>query len=376
MATPPLSRVSMLEVLDALAQAGSQSAAARMLGIPRETFRSRLAKAQEAGLHLSSGAQMAVDHASLSGVEAKAGWRVIQHEDGSRDSVYWRAPEVQAEDAADRIRSILEGLSPAEPIKAPRLSDADLCTVYPIADRHQGMRAWAAETGSNYDNRIASDRLKEWIGRCVASSPAAETAVILDVGDGEHIDDQTNATPKSKNQLDVDSRVFMTLESSIKSLAYSVDLALHKHRKVIVRILPGNHNPTLYMATMFALAERYRNEPRVDVQKVPGEFFIYQFGRCMLAAHHGDKSKPERTVMALADNHASIWGATYHRFLWTGHLHHAKAQDIGGVHWMQLRAMCERDAHAVASSYTGRAQLVAITLHKNDGEIMRVSVNA
>jgi hypothetical protein len=80
-------------------------------------------------------------------------------------------------------------------------------------------------------------------------------------------------------------------------------------------------------------------------------------------------------VMFLADQYADIWGKTTHRFLWTGHLHHHKSADIGGVKHEQLRALTSRDAYAVAHAYTARAQLQAVTYHREKGEISRVSVN-
>lgn len=283
-------------------------------------------------------------------------------------------PDPLPDETLDRIRSAFEGMEAAAPVPAPAYADEDLCTVYPIADRHNGLRAWGRETGEDYNVRIASARLKEWMGRCIEASPPSGLAVILDVGDGEHMDDATNATPKSRHALDVDSRIFLTVETSVESLAASVEMALAKHARVVVRILPGNHNPTLYLAVMFSLAERYRNEPRVEVQKVPGEFWVERFGDCMMASHHGDKAKPQQMVMFLADEYAKIWGKTRHRFLWTAHLHHLKADDIGGVQWEQLRALTARDAHAVSSAYSARAQLQAITLHKTWGEIQRVKV--
>lgn len=130
------------------------------------------------------------------------------------------------------------------------------------------------------------------------------------------------------------------------------------------------------MAVMFALAERYRNEPRVTVQKVPGEFFVHRFGDCFISAHHGHGGKPERMVLFLADEYASDWGQTRHRFLFTGHLHHHKSADIGGVTWEQLRAVTARDAYAVGNAYTARAQLQAITLHRSKGEVQRAKVAA
>ncbi len=291
-------------------------------------------------------------------------------------SVMLRPQEQTPEAVAEAIRGALEGLEPAEPVVAPKHHDSDLLTVYPLADAHIGAMSWGRETGEDYDTAIAVKRIRDWVGRAVDASPASSEAVILDVGDLTHADDQTNQTPRSKHVLDVDTRHFRTLEVTIAALAYSVEYALRKHAKVTVRILPGNHNATAYLAVLFALAERYRNEPRVTVQKVPGEFFVMRFGECLLAAHHGHGGKPERMVFFLADGYAQDWGQTRHRFLWTGHLHHHKSADIGGVTWEQLRAVTARDAYAVANAFTARAQLQAITLHKTKGEVMRVKVNA
>ena len=95
----------------------------------------------------------------------------------------------------------------------------------------------------------------------------------------------------------------------------------------------------------------------------------------MLAAHHGHGAKADRIVHFIADQYREVWGATRHRFLWTGHLHHHKSQDIGGVQWEQLRAVTARDAYAVSHAYASRAQLQAITYHRDRGEIMRVKVS-
>lgn len=297
--------------------------------------------------------------------------------DPEGDSVYvyfGKNEKASGQDELERIREAMIGIPLAPLVLPPAYVDDDLLTIYPLADAHVGMVAWGKETGEDYDTSLAVARITDWVGRCVAASPAAGTALILDVGDLMHADDQTNQTPRSKHVLDVDTRHYRTIEVTIAALVTSVQLALMKHARVIVRILPGNHNPHSYMAIMFALAERYREEPRVTIQKVPGEFFVHQFGQCMIAAHHGDKAKADRMVLFLADQYAETWGATKHRFLFTGHLHHHKSQDIGGVTWEQLRAVTARDAYAVSHAYTARAQLQGITLHRDRGEVQRVKV--
>jgi hypothetical protein len=352
------------------------AAAARSMGKPVETVRCILKECREKGYHLSDGARGAVQNAGLSGAEAKAGWIVnVDPETGSRQSTYWRAPESGTESIIDQMRSAFEGITPAVIIPAPEYSNADLLSVYPIPDAHVGLQSWGKETGEDYDTEKATDRIKSWVAQCVASAPPSETAIILGVGDLTHADDQTNQTPRSKHQLDVDTRHFKTLDMTIAAMAAAIETAAVKHRRVIVRILPGNHDTTTYMAVLFALAERYRDNARIEVQKIPGEFFAHQFGKVLIAAHHGDKAKAERLVLFMADQFPTMWGETRHRFLYTGHLHHLKSQDIGGVQHEQLRAITARDAYAVAHGYTARAQMQTIVFHREKGEIMRVKVN-
>jgi hypothetical protein len=353
------------------------AAAARSMDKPVETVRCILKECREKGYHLSDGARGAMQNAGLSGAEAKAGWIVnVDPETGSRQSTYWRAPESDTESIIDQMRSAFEGITPAVIIPAPEYSNADLLSVYPIPDAHVGLQSWGKETGEDYDTEKATDRIKSWVAQCVASAPPSETAIILGVGDLTHADDQTNQTPRSKHQLDVDTRHFKTLDMTIAAMAAAIETAAVKHRRVIVRILPGNHDTTTYMAVLFALAERYRDNARIEVQKIPGEFFAHQFGKVLIAAHHGDKAKAERLVLFMADQFPTMWGETRHRFLYTGHLHHLKSQDIGGVQHEQLRAITARDAYAVAHGYTARAQMQTITFHREHGEVSRIKVTA
>lgn len=357
------------EAIEAYEKHGSTRAAAIALGISRGAMRSRLeAASRDPAI---DGAMQAVGTGL---VPAMAWVKTAATDTSPAYSVLLKPAQDAPEDAAERIRAALEGMEPAKPVAMPDHHDDDLLTVYPLADCHVGAMAWHRETGEDYDTAIAVNRIREWVGRAVDASPASGHAVILDVGDLTHADDQTNQTPRSRHQLDVDTRHFRTLEVTIAALAYAVEYALQKHAQVTVRILPGNHNVTSFMTIVFALAERYRNEPRVTVEKNPSEFWVMQFGDCLFAAHHGHGGKPERMVLFLADEYAQIWGATRHRVLYTGHLHHLKAADIGGCTWEQLRALTARDAYAVSNAFSARAQLQGITYHRTRGEVMRVKV--
>ena len=260
----------------------SQEQAAKALGINYNTFRHRLATAKARGF-ADDPAIRDAKAAVGTGLNPVLAWAKTKNEDGTSYSVLLRPEPVAVDSLIDQIRDALDGFPPIPEIHAPQHADADLLTLYPIADAHIGLLAWGKETGEDYDIGTARDRLVNWMGRCVQSSSTSGTAVVLDVGDLLHADAQTNQTPNSKHALDVDTRHYRTVETTIATMAAAIEIAAARHARVIVRILPGNHNPTSYLAIMFALAERYRDTPHIEVQKVPGEFFAYQFGRVLLA---------------------------------------------------------------------------------------------
>lgn len=351
---------------------------AEHLGISLKSVKGRLERARKAQAReeLSDGIQDALERTGLDASNARFGYRRVKDESGSFNTVFWRMPEEQQAGLIDRIKEALSDLPALPKIPPPKRADEDLLNVIPIADAHIGMMAWGREAGEDYDTDKAAQRVMEWVGKCVDAAPPAHECIILDVGDLTHADDQTNQTPRSKHGLDVATRHYRTVETTIAALASSVEYAAQKHRKVRVRILPGNHNPHAYLAVLFALKERYRASPHIEVEAEPGEFWVHEFGKVMLCAHHGDKADANRLAHFMADEFAEIWGRTKHRFLFTGHLHHKKAQDIGGIEWEQLRALSDRDAFAYSHAYSARAALQALTFHRERGKLQGFHVSA
>lgn len=350
---------------------------ARRLDKSDTTVRRAYHRAIANGAGLSEGAKASIETAGLSAVEARGGWIHNYDSDGKKvGTTFWKAPEIEAyaQTLAERLQDAFSDL-PTAPVRAIETpTEAELLTLYPIADLHAGMMAWGEETGEDYDTKAATQRLFFWLARCVDVSPASDTAVILLAGDTFHSDDQTNQTPRSRHVLDADTRQFKTLDMTIAAVAGATEYAARKHKRVVVVVLPGNHDPHAYMTALFALDQRYREHDRIEVRKKPGEWWVHQFGKVMLSAHHGDKAKAQRMAHFLADDYAPIWGRTKYRYLWTGHLHHHKSEDIGGLQWEQLRAVTSRDAYAVSHAYSARAQMQAITYHRERGEIQRFKV--
>lgn len=346
----------------------NQSRTAKAIGLSRGALQDRLKAAERKGLHLSAGGREAMHMTRLNGNEIAGGYRHVYDDEGRKvETVRWNVPkaELALETVLERAADAFVSLPIAPPIPEPQQTNSDLLTLYPLFDVHVGMHAWGAETGGHdYDLRLATSDVHMAVGNVMALSPDSEEAIVLIGGDFFHGDDSTNQTPRSRNPLDVDGRHFKVLDTGIEVVAATVERAAAKHRRVTVRILRGNHDEHSHMVLTLALAQRYRDHERIVVDKDPRDIFMHQWGRCLIAAHHGDKQKPERLAMVLAEI-CPFWSASPHRVVFTGHRHHQQTNEFPGIVWEQFRAFCPPDAYG--AQFAPRRAMHAITFHKASG---------
>lgn len=374
MATPSLTDAQLSEAVRAWLDNGqSITKAAEEVGINIHTMKSRIQRAKSLGYHLSDGARNVVDRARLSYGEAKGGWIHDYDQDGKKvGTTRWAAPPDElSDDTLERIKAAFVDMAPAAPVAAPETVLDDLCTVYPIMDAHIGMHAWGRETGGDdYDLKHAAADMRHAFAKVLAITPASQRAVLIVGGDYFHSDDTRAETPASKHKLDMDGRFFKVLDVGIGILAETIHRLLQKHKDVLVKVLRGNHDPHSHLTLTFALAERYREDPRVTVDKDPRDLFMHQWGRCAIFAHHGDKGKPQQMALYLSDV-CPFWSEARHRHYFTGHVHHDHAKDYGPLRHESLRAFCPPDAYAASMGWGGRRALQSITFHRHDGLVLR-----
>lgn len=270
----------------------------------------------------------------------------------------------------DDIAEAFDNVTPAPPIGPPSSVMEDLLTVYPLFDVHFGMLSWGEETGEDYDTKLASSDMAQAMAKTCALTPESHTALLLIGGDFFHADDGNAETPASKHKLDVDGRHNRVIDLGVDLLANTVETLLRKHNIVRVKVLRGNHDEHSHIVLRVAMSQRYRNEPRVIVDDGKADLFHMAWGVGLIAAHHGDRSKPERLALEIADT-CREWSTTSHRYVFTGHVHHTQVKDMGAIQWESLRAFCPRDAYAAGHHYSSRRQMQSITFHKDDGLVLR-----
>lgn len=350
------------------------SATAKELGLSRSTVRSylqRAARRGKTGAPLIGSTHPGFNIKRVSTLYNKDGtpsmeW-VIQSPDGEKYELLLDA----IEDRLDRF----DGIIPEIPLRSED-QNSDLLTVYPIADHHLGLYAWEPETGANYDLKIGEETLRNTFGDLVSRTPASRTAVILQLGDFFHSDDDTKRTRRSGNQLDVDGRSAKILEAGVDLEIYTIELALQKHECVEVRNLRGNHDPDTSIALNVAVRKAFSHNPRVHVSRDPGPFYFRRFGRVLIGATHGDFTKPTELPGIMAAYAPKEWGETEHRYFYFGHIHHSSkggGEQYGAI-WESFRTLAPRDAWATASGYAAGRGMVAITHHKDTGEKYRDTI--
>lgn len=377
-----------------------KSAAARTLGIPRNTFVNRLRRAAERGLLGSQETLPGYVIKSIAEKTADGAWIKQTKEPGEAfavpdgHAVKGISALVDAEgrtiqkwvktrehpsalDVAAILAAHFESYSPAAaPIPAPAYASADLVTLIPCNDWHVGMFAWHRETDANWDLKHAERQIGQGIEDAIARSPASGTAIVLGGGDLTHADNNKNQTARSANQLDVEGRHQKVVETAGELMVRTIDAALRRNNRVIVRNLKGNHDEETAPAIAWFLKAWYRNEPRVTVDLDQSLFFYHQHGTVMLAATHGHEAKLRDMPQIMAHRRAEMWGATRFRYAHGFHVHHQSksATEGGGVIMESHQAPIPQDAWHFGSGFLSGRSLQTISYHRDFGEVSRVRV--
>jgi hypothetical protein len=359
-----------IKTKEALARhSGNQTKAAAELEISRTTLQSRIYSARAR--------QLTSDGPPLEGYRVK-GTSTLYDAEGNIKATWLKTVEdaPTLEEIASQVRSALDGYVPPAAFPGPVGGcEADLATIYPLADWHVGLLSYAKETSHNWDLKIGQEVIKAAMTRLIAGSPASKQGVVLGLGDLMHADNYRNQTAKSGHFLDVDGRYPKVLLVSTQLIIFTIDLALQRHESVLVRILPGNHDDQSAIAVTLAVAMYYRNDPRVTVDDDAGRFWWWSWGKTFLGATHGDQAKMRDLPLIMATRNPTAWGKSKWRSIFTGHIHKETAIEPNGVKVESFSTPVAPDSWTVGMGYTPSRSVSSITLHKDQGEIARQKVN-
>jgi len=366
--------VRQLEILEAVEKYGTQRAAAEALGVAHGTVGDSMKALKKKAARAGYSPEHDNSHSVPDGFRLK-GTSTLYDADGNL-KLQWvkstidheRADEI-ARQAVEALSRSVEGMAPITP--APLRVMSDLLAVYPFGDPHVGLYVWAKECGDAFDLEIGRKLTLGAVDRLVATAPPAETAILLLLGDVYHQNDQTNQTPAHRHQLDVDSRYVKVLQVGIETYRHAILRALEKHNRVIVKAIPGNHDPQAIWALIFTLAAYFSNEPRVEVDIGPAKHWYFRFGKVLIGSTHGDTTKHEKLGGVMACDRAKDWGETLYRYWYTGHIHSKTVTEVPGVICESFRTLAAQDSYAAGHGYRAGRDMLCIVHHRDYGEIER-----
>jgi len=363
------------ETLDLYLELGSVRGVAKKLNKHGSTVREVIRNLEKQGLvpYLASGARP--EHLNM------VKTTVQLNADGTIERE-WR----RLEPAAQQLSDIVDGLCDKArgkgkvPKRTERKTDTqDILYELDIFDAHVGMFADEKETlDENYDCDIAAKRKVEGAEGLARRAQRPGKCVLVFGGDMLHSDSRNNRTELSGHVLDVDTRYHRIVEYIIAASRDVVNIAASIAPQVEIVILSGNHSYHSEIWLAQVLDAYYCNCPNVKVLLGRSPRRMMVFGDNLLVWAHGDKVPANKWAMIIAAEFAKEWGATKHRHLKMGHIHHKKAfapviiDEQSGLLVEYLEALCPTDSWHSGAGFVGSQRGgSAFEYHKKHGLMTR-----
>lgn len=366
------------EYLDAINLHGGVSAAARALGVNKAGVARRI-QAMMARAARGGYAPGHFQHGVAPGYQM--GKVTVQRGAGGQVERTWERQSPDGKRLDEDVRSAVEGmvraageLPPISP-PPPKVLD-DLLAVYALGDPHFGLRSTAEAGGDDFDLKDCDRITRAGIDRLVGATPPTGTALLLNVGDNTHSNDGSHKTPGHGHQMDMDGHHSDALLVSGYAWAYAIRRMLQKHERVIVWMLPGNHDPDSAFALALALAMFFHNEPRVEVPVSRSAYRYLRFGKVLIGGHHGHGAKPADLPLLMAVDRPQDWGETAFRYVFIGHIHHDTVKEIQGVRVESVRTLAGKDFWHATKGYRSLRDTRSIVYAADYGEIERHTCSA
>lgn len=364
--------------IKAVIDLGSQRKAAADLGISHQALGESIRKVKARAAKKNFTTEFGSDRLTREGFSVT---KTAQMRNRDGDIVVdWTSSSPDKEKQFDMIKEVAVALAEpirgmAKPIAAPTNTSSELMACYPIPEPHMGLYSWKTETGADYDTDIAEAILLNSMTELVESAPNSDKALIVNLGDYFHLDDESNQTKQSGNALDVDGRWSRVFKIGVKVHREMINLALKKHDHVTVKSGLGNHDKQSIYCLMSMMDAYFENEPRVHIELPINPFAYHTFGKNLIGIHHGNGVKPDKMPLVMATDMPKEWGNSIFRTMLMGHIHHRTVKEHPGCTVESFRSVAAKDSWHNGAGYRAGRGMECIIYHKDGGEHGRRIVN-
>lgn len=375
----PWATPRQLEYIDAVLLHGSGRAAAKALGVSKNTLADSLK-----GLRKRATAQGWLSGQSAPGRTVEDPYVVKGHSfldrvdpDGTVTPILrWTKTNLDQQKWLEAVKEAVQAFVadvPAIPAAKPLEGrEKDIIPWINIGDAHIGMLAHEWEIEHNFDLKIGERELCAAISTLIDEAGEHDRCVINDLGDASHYENFSATTEASGHRLDADSRFPKMITVYSRIMRFIVDKALTRFNHVDVIINQGNHSRTndIWMAELLRVA--YGHTGRVNVLNNSNVFIGYRMGKTLVITNHSDKCKPAALPAVVATDFAADWGETVYRYVDIGHIHHSmKLKETGGCTVESFNTLAPSDKYAHDGGWRSRQSITLIERSRTYGETGR-----
>jgi hypothetical protein len=228
-------------------------------------------------------------------------------------------------------------------------------------DAHVGSYAWNRECPDSWDVDTACNRVCHSVDEMVEElQDYPVQKILMPIGnDFMHFDSVRLTTAFGDHFLDTDTRYARVYQAALICLSYQVERALEICDDVELLYVPGNHDTTSSFTLTVALAQRYRNDPRIsaDLAMNPRKYRLW--GGVLLGFDHGRDATPDRLAQALAEEAIEYWSRSTYREIQVGDKHrkwekrYEATIPTNGVTIYRHPALCNTDAWHHRHAFVG-----------------------
>ena len=336
--------------------------------------RYRLNKEEEQALLQYRAIKNQAEENGLNHEDVKHGW--LKTDNASlffTNPDYKNETQKEFENLREKLLQEFSKFSPKYPkVKREKSKDSHLLVIDP-ADVHIGKLCSSFETGCDYNQQIAVQRVWEGVQGILNKSRGYNFDKILFVigNDILHTDTPKRTTTSGTPQ-DTDG---MWYENFLTGVRLYVDMIniLCQVADVHVVYNPSNHDYTngFFLAQLIETHFRLCDNVTFDVSISHRKYFKY--GSNLIGTTHGDGAKFNDLPLLMA-HESKHWTDCKHRYIYTHHLHHKVSKDIMSVCIEALRSPSGTDSWHHRNGYQHSPKAIEGYIHhKEFGQIARLT---
>lgn len=274
----------------------------------------------------------------------------------------------------DDLVSEIKNWSPDyKTIKRTESSDGH-CLVFDPADVHIGKLASSFETGEEYDQEIAVNRVKEGLQGLLnkASGFKINKIIFVTGNDILHIDTPKRTTTSGTNQ-DTDGMWYDNFVKA-KRLLVEVIETLVTIADVEVVYNPSNHDFMSGFMLLQAVEAWFRTSKNVTFNNDMTHRKYVKYGKNLIGTTHMDGAKIQDLPLLMAHEASIHWHECKHRYIYGHHIHHKSSKDYMSVNVETLRSPSSADGWHHRNGYQHSPKAVeAFIHHPEHGQVARLS---